>query len=149
MNFKTQIHNTCLEILNEKIQSLNLLLDDLKDGMQSDAKSSAGDKHETARAMAQIEIEKISKQLHEANLQKEMLQKIDMNSSSKTIIKGSLIETDKGTFYLSIALGKILVDDKTIMVLSTQSPLGQKLMGLKVTDVAQINASTYKIIIIS
>lgn len=149
MNFKNQIHNTCLDILNEKIQSLKFLLDDLKDGMLNDAKSSADDKHETARAMAQIEIEKISKQLHEANLQKELLQKIDVNSASKTIIKGSLIETDKGTFYLSIALGKILVDDKTIMVLSTQSPLGQKLMGLKVTDVAQINASTYKIIIIS
>ncbi len=145
MHFKELLHTTCLNLLNEKIQLLSSLLNDLKDGITNDSKSSAGDKHETSRAMAQLEIEKISKQLYELNLQKDTLQKIDFTSPSETITKGTLIETDSGLFYLSIALGKISVDNKEVMVLSTQSPLGQKLLGLKVNDTVQINTACYRI----
>ena len=145
MELKTLIHNACIESLNEKIMSLNALFNDLNVGMQNDAKSTAGDKHETARAMAQIEIDKISKQLHESNLMKTALLKIDINFISDKIIQGSLIRTDKGIFYLSIALGKIIVEDIAVMVLSPMSPFGRKLIGLKVNDSVQVNATNYHI----
>jgi len=145
MSFKLKIYSRCCELLDEKIISLRNSLLELEEGSENDTKSSAGDKHETARAMMQIEQEKISKQLNEALEQKLVLEKIDASHCSLQIIKGSLITTNKGYLFVSVALGKILVDEKQVIVLSPQSPLGLKLMGLKVNDMTEINGIKYSI----
>jgi hypothetical protein len=93
--------------------------------------------------MMQLEQEKISKQLDEVLVQKAMLQKIDIAVTTEQITKGSLIKTNKGYLFLSIALGKINVEGIDIIVLSPQSPLGLKLMGLTAKSSVAINAITY------
>jgi hypothetical protein len=143
MQLKQSVYNTCLQLLNNKIQTLQNTLHELSEGAISDGKSSAGDKHETARAMMQLEQEKISKQLDEVLAQKTILQKNDRTITLEQITKGSLIKTNKGYLFLSIALGKINVEGVDVIVLSPQSPLGIKLMGLKVKSSVSINAVTY------
>ena len=143
MQFKEKVFAACLQLLHTKIQALQNTLQELAEGAISDGKSSAGDKHETARAMMQLEQEKISKQLDEVLAQKAILEKIDCTIKSTQIIKGSLIKTNKGYLFLSVALGKISIDGVDIIVLSPQSPLGLKLMGLSVNSITQINAVTY------
>jgi hypothetical protein len=143
MSFKQKIYAHCLQILNTKIQDLEKILAELSESATNNTKSSAGDKHETGRAMIQIEQETIGKQLHEALEQKLLLEKIDITTPSLQVIKGSLVATNKGYLFLSIALGKIIVDEKAVMVISSQSPLGMKLMGLKANDTTQINRADY------
>jgi hypothetical protein len=143
MQLKQKVYTACLQLLNNKIQALQNTLHELGEGAVSDGKSSAGDKHETARAMMQLEQEKISKQLDEVLVQKAMLQKIDIAVTTEQITKGSLIKTNKGYLFLSIALGKINVEGIDIIVLSPQSPLGLKLMGLTAKSSVAINAITY------
>jgi hypothetical protein len=145
MQLKQKIHAACLNVVDKKIQALQNTLQELGEGALSDGKSSAGDKHETARAMMQLEQEKISKQLDELIAQKTVLQKIDATLKSAQITKGSLIKTNKGYLFLSIALGKIMVNGIEIIILSPQSPLGLKLMGLQVKSSVDINAVTYLI----
>ncbi len=145
MQLKQKLYVACLQILNNKIQALQNTLNELGEGAISDGKSSAGDKHETARAMMQLEQEKISRQLDEVLTQKTILQKIDSIVKSAQITKGSLVKTNRGYLYLSIALGKINVEGVDIIVLSPQSPLGLKLMGLKAKSSVEINAVTYNI----
>jgi transcription elongation GreA/GreB family factor len=143
MLFKQKIYVHCLKLLNNKIAELENILKELDASAASDTKSSAGDKHETARAMVQIEQENIGKQLGEILEQKNALEKIDPNNNSAQIIKGSLVKTNRGYLCLSVALGKITVDEKIVMVISPQSPLGIKLMGLKAKDTATINGVSY------
>ncbi len=143
MQLKQKVYTACLQLLNNKIQALQNTLHELGEGAVSDGKSSAGDKHETARAMMQLEQEKISKQLDEVLVQKAMLQKIDIAVTTEQITKGSLIKTNKGYLFLSIALGKINVEGIDIIVLSPKSPLGLKLMGLTAKSSVAINAITY------
>jgi len=145
MTFKQKIHEHCLRLVNDRIQALETNLAELNESATNDTKSSAGDKHETARVMVQIEQEAIGKQLNEALEQKTLLEKIDAKINSTQIIKGSLAKTNRGFLFLSIALGKIIVDDKTIMVISPQSPLGIKLMGLKANALTEINQTSYLI----
>ena len=145
MQLKEKVHAACVQLVDKKIQVLQNTLQELGEGAVSDGKSSAGDKHETARAMMQLEQEKISKQLDEVLAQKTVLQKIDATLKSAKITKGSLIKTDRGYLYLSIALGKLSVSDIDVMVLSPQSPLGLKLMDLQTKSSAQINAVTYTV----
>ena len=61
------------------------------------------------------------------------------------MIKGSLVKTDKGYLYLSVAIGKISVDGVSVIALSTQSPLGKQLMGKKTNEEAAINNVHYLI----
>ncbi len=143
MTFKQKIHAHCLGVLNSKILELENILKELDASAASDTKSSAGDKHETARAMVQIEQENTGKQLQELMEQKNILEQIDPALVSSQITKGSLVKTDKNLLYLSMGMGKINVDGKTIMVLSPQSPLGMKLMGLKAGNTAVINGVKY------
>ncbi len=145
VTFKQKVYSCCQQQLNTKIQNLQLVLDDLKEGAESDAKSSAGDKHETARAMMQIEQEKISSQLREFKKQKNDLEKIDINTPSLKIINGSLIKANNSYFFLSVAIGKVNVEEIPVMMFSTQSPMGQKMLGHKKGDLIEMNGITYRI----
>jgi len=46
---------------------------------------------------------------------------------------------------MSMALGKATIDGNSVIALSPQSPLGQKLLGLSTGDVAAINNNKYVI----
>ena len=145
MAFKQKVYACCLKQLDDKIQILKAALYDLKTGVENDAKNSAGDKHETARAMMQLEHEKISRQFDETTRQKNDLEKIDPGTDSPKIIFGSLLRANNNYFFLSIALGKINVDGVPVMVFSSQSPLGQKMAGLKAGDSLDMNGVHYVI----
>ncbi len=84
MTFKQKIYAHCCNLLDEKIRSLKSSLQELEEGSVNDTKSSAGDKHQTARAMMQIEQEKLGKQLNEVFEQKSVLEKIDITINGCT-----------------------------------------------------------------
>ena len=48
MTFKQKIYSHYLQLINEKVQQLQKVLDDLKESSSNETKSTAGDKHETA-----------------------------------------------------------------------------------------------------
>ena len=143
MTLKQKTYNHCLQLITQKIAELNNTLDELGEGIKDDSKSSAGDKHETSRAMAQIEQEKTARQLKETTEQKSLLEKLNITSFSKEIIKGSLVKTNTVYLFISIALGKITVDNTIVFAISPQSPLGIKLLGLKPKDTTELNGIKY------
>jgi hypothetical protein len=120
-------------------------LADLKESGSNETKSTAGDKHEIALAMLQIEQANAGAQLQDVLQKKAALEKIDPALSSSKIVNGSLVKTDKGYLFISIALGKATIDGNPVIALSPQSPLGEKLVGLSARDVAEINNNKYVI----
>lgn len=79
----------------------------LQHDVANESKSSAGDKHETARAMMNLEQEKLERQYQELMTMKDRFDKINFESPIDKIQLGSLIETNKGFFLLSVGLGKV------------------------------------------
>ena len=124
ITFKQNIFDTCLNILIEKSNTLNTVLLELTDELKNDTKSSMGDKHETSRAMNQLEQEKVSNQILELNKQLSILQELNLNIKSEQIILGSLIRTNLGLVFIAIGLGKIKIEKLDVIVISTHSPLG-------------------------
>ena len=122
---------------------LQQTLADLKESGSNETKSTAGDKHETALAMLQIEQANTRAQLHETLEQRSALVNINPDIITAKILPGSYVKTNKGNFYISVALGKLIIDGETIMAISPQSPFGTKLMGCCVHDTVIINAHTY------
>jgi uncharacterized protein (AIM24 family) len=145
MTLKQKIYRHYLQQINDKIQQLQKVLDDLKESGSNETKSTAGDKHETALAMLQIEQANTRGQMKEAIVQKDALEKINPSIAPKIVVHGSLIKTNRGYLFLSIALGKAVIEGVHIIALSPQSPLGIKLMGLQEGDTAAINDNNYLI----
>ena len=145
MTLKHKTYNHYLHLIGEKVNMLQQVLADLKESGANETKSTAGDKHETALAMLQIEQANTRAQLQEVLAQKAALEKINPVLSAAMIVNGSLIKTNRGYLFMSIALGKAVIDNNAVIALSPQSPLGQKLMGLQVVNVALINNMEYYI----
>ena len=143
MNLKEKVHQHFLELLNGKISLLQQVLADLKESGANETKSTAGDKHETSLAMIQIEQANKRDQLAQLVSQKLILEKINPNIVAPIVVMGSLIKTDKGYLFMSVALGKAIVEGINLIALSPQSPLGMKLMGLKEKDTVVINNVSY------
>lgn len=142
---KQQAYSRCIHLLDEKIQTLQRILKELTESAANETKSTAGDKHETALAMLQIEQENISRQLKAVLDQKAAMENIDISSKHIAVGNGSLVKTGKGYLFLSVALGKITVDNIPVIMLSLQSPLGKKLYGLKKNDSTEMNGTHYNI----
>jgi hypothetical protein len=97
----------------------------------NDSKSSAGDKHETGRAMMQQAQEQLGKQLQEAEMKRASLARIQTLPTTEAIGEGSLVMTNENTLLLAAPLGKIQFEEKEVFVISMQSPLAQALKGKK------------------
>ena len=145
MTFKKKVHSHYIQLVNDKIGLLELVLADLKESGTNETKSTAGDKHETALAMLQIEQANTRTQLQAAFSQRDILEKIDPAASASIVVKGSLIKTNVGLLFLSVALGKAMIDDRAVIALSPQSPLGGQLLGLGVGNIAVVNNNSYVI----
>ncbi|MFT3748656.1 MAG: hypothetical protein QM768_10080 [Agriterribacter sp.] len=145
LSLKQQAYSLCSHLLDEKIQTLQRALKELTESAANETKSTAGDKHETALAMLQIEQENISRQLKTVLDQKAAIECFNISSKHIVIGNGSLVKTDKGYLFLSVALGKTMIDNIPVIMLSPQSPLGKKLLGLKKNDSTEINGMHYNV----
>jgi len=145
LNLKTILHNYCLEITQEKMNRIDTLLKSNKKALDTATKSSAGDKHETARAMIHLDQENNSMQMLEAQKTFRILSQITIEKHS-SIKMGSLVKTDKALFYISVGLGKQKINDTEFFAVSPISPLAQKLIGLTENSIVNFNGVIYTIL---
>lgn len=142
---KQQILQHHQQLLQDKIDVFRDMISGLTEDAKNDAKGSAGDKHETALSMMHIEQEKLNHKLREILEQKAILDKIDASQLHNKIALGSVVKSNAMYLFISAALPKIVIDGKTIIALSPQSPLGLKLMGNSVGFMFEINGSKFTI----
>jgi hypothetical protein len=134
------------ELIEKRLHELERQFSELQQALLSDTKSSAGDKHETSRAMTQLEQEKLGKQLHELNQLRSTFLRINSNDQFDTIQIGNLIMTTEGWYYLCVPLGKVTIDERlTLFCLSPLSPLGNLLIGKKAGEKLTFNSREIEI----
>jgi transcription elongation GreA/GreB family factor len=79
--------------------------------------------------MAQLEQEKLRYQIYEFQKMGEIVQKINPSKSNSKIHLGSLVQTDKGWFYISVGLGSLTFKDQVIFAINPEAPVGKALIG--------------------
>ena len=129
MNIKQELYNKCQEFVTGKLQTIEKTIQSNKNDLSSETKSSAGDKHETGRAMLQLEMEKAGQQLVVANEMQLQLDRIDFSLSSNLVKLGSLVLTDQMNYFIAVSAGQIMVDSKPFFAISSNSPVGNLLLG--------------------
>ena len=140
---KQQILQSYKQLVQDRIDVFQDMISGLTDDAQNDAKGSAGDKHETALSMMHLEQEKLNHKLQEVLAQKAVLDKIDASVVHQKVALGSLVQTSGMWLFVSTALPKITLNDKTVFAISPQSPLGTVLMGNGIGFTAEINGKKY------
>lgn len=133
------------QLVQDKIDVFQDMISNLTEDAKNDAKGSAGDKHETALSMMHLEQEKLNHKIKEFIEHKNILDKIDASKITKVITVGSLIKANGILLFMSAALPKIKIEEKNIIALSPQSPLGSKLIGQQVNYTFEINGTKYLI----
>ena len=136
-----QMKSELLEIIHqkisEKIQKLEQLIAETR-ASNNDTKSSMGDKYETSREMLQQEINHLQIQLNEHLKSQKILKNINPNPH-KIVTLGSLVETEKGMFFVAISLGELSFNQEKIFVISAESPLAKAMNGKKVGETFIVN----------
>ncbi|MBK6265722.1 GreA/GreB family elongation factor [Marivirga sp. S37H4] len=131
MNRKEEYITTCLNILKDKRQQLNDELDKLQLSLNSETKSSAGDKYETSREMINQEKNKLLAQFAEIEKQENALSQIKTTKKDTEVQLGSIVSSHKAIYFLSTSMGKVTHQAGNFLAISPASPIGQLLIGKK------------------
>ncbi|MDG1477746.1 MAG: hypothetical protein P8Q14_11410, partial [Vicingaceae bacterium] len=144
-SLKEQLYNNFLQIAVQRVSELEQIIKEAQTAANNETKSSAGDKHETGRAMAQLETEKLTNQLSEAIKLTELLHKINPKEKHQIIGLGSIVFTNNGNFFISASLGKTELENEIFYAISSVSPIGKKLTGLKKGDSFSFNSRNFDV----
>nr|WKN37435.1 3-oxoacyl-ACP synthase [Tunicatimonas sp. TK19036] len=145
LTLKKQVFAACQTRLTERIADLREEMKETQLAASEETKSSAGDKYETGRAMLDMESERLSGQLNEARKLYDALMLLSPTKSHDKVQIGSLVATSRGTFYVSVGLGAVKVDDVAYYCISPQSPMGQVLAGLSAGEEAPFQGQTVQV----
>ncbi len=141
---RKQIFGKCLEMHMEKVRHLEAAMDEAeKMANEYEQSSDDADSHK---------MELIgSRDMYAKQLQAEMdlletLNKVDITQEHKVVEFGSVVVTDMQKVFISIGIGKVLVDNDTYYAISLQVPFYQSMKGLKKGDTFDFRGKKVKIL---
>jgi len=100
-----------------------------QDSANDQGKSSMGDKYETSRSMGQLDRNMHARQYEQVRQERLLLEKISESETSQRSAVGSLLQTSAGWFFIAVSLGAVVIEDETVIAVSSSSPVGASLLG--------------------
>ncbi|TYA74253.1 3-oxoacyl-ACP synthase [Seonamhaeicola marinus] len=134
MNLKEELYKQCDVFISNRFETIQKTIEEIQESLTTETKSTAGDKHETGRAMLQLEREKTGSQLAEIQTIKTVLSKIDVGKSTNTVSLGSIVYTSNLNYFIAISAGELKVGNETFYAVSVGTPIGQLLIGKVIDD---------------
>ncbi len=142
---KQALYSHLKNSLETKLTELDEYIKATKESRDSDTKSSAGDKFETSREMAQIELNNLEVQA--AKISKQLNELHQLPSKRANLISlGSLVKTNKGCYFISIPFGKVELNGEIYFAISMASPIGKLMSGKRTGDTISFNENTITIL---
>lgn len=144
------MHIACSAYVQQRINQARAGMAAAQESSNTETKSSAGDKYETGRAMAQQERDRHAVQLHEAQQMLDALQRINSDLFCNTVRLGALAQTTLGLFYVSIGAGKLCtVEGQDFVAVSLAAPVVVALSGRRVGEEIVFNGRVVRVLSVS
>ncbi|KAA5535332.1 hypothetical protein [Paenimyroides baculatum] len=143
---RKELKQLILDTLNKQIEVIQNQISSLSEDAQNDAKSSAGDKHETGLAMMHLEQEKLNTKLMEFLDMQQITLKLSENKTIEKVVLGSIVKTNKAVFYLSVPIQPVTYKDIKVFCVSIHAPLIQHLLNKEVGIEVTFNNISHKIV---
>jgi len=128
-NLKQELYTQCQVFVENRLKVIQKTINEIQESLTSETKSSAGDKHETGRAMLQLEREKAGFQLSEIQKLNQLLSKIDVSKKSDIIGLGSVIFTTQANYFITVSAGELKGDNQSFYAISANTPIAKLLLG--------------------
>jgi hypothetical protein len=122
---KNHLLEYCERHVEDKLERIQSEIERGKQALNGESKSSAGDKHETARAMAQLEMEKAGQRYSQVLPMRLVCRQIraNFNSSEESVVRlGSLVCSGGKFYFLAISLGLVNINSQKYIVVFTKKP---------------------------
>ncbi len=129
MTLKDTLHAHCMDNVHQRLARIKDEIVNIQASANNETKSSAGDKFETGRAIAQLEVEGSMHQLRDAEKSLAILKNIEAAKVDNIVLPGSLVTTSQGIYYIAISLGLVTHEGKSYFIVSPDSPIGKLLLG--------------------
>ncbi|MBL91481.1 MAG: 3-oxoacyl-ACP synthase [Myxococcales bacterium] len=143
---KEQLFKHCQATVHEQIDGAKRGIDAADEAVKSETKGSAGDKHETGRAMIHLEKEQHIRRLNEALANERVLSNIDPTQPCQEVTEGAAVHTSTGNYYFAISAGQLNIKGQTYTTVSLSSPLGEELEGCVKGETISFRGKEFKII---
>ncbi len=143
---KAELLALCQAYIQKRIDTARQAMESAQEAANSESKSSAGDKYETGRAMAQLERDRNAHLLAEAMGVERELNQLNVEKAYEMVQPGSLAVTNRGLFFISIGAGKLTLDGVDYFAVSAASPIGTALSGRKAKDTVTFNKLVYQVL---
>lgn len=143
---KQELYTQCQSFIDARLQAITKTIVEIQESLTSETKSSAGDKHETGRAMLQLEREKAGHQLAEIEKQKQILQKINVEAKHQKVALGSVIKTTQANYFIAVSAGELVVDNTRFFAISAATPIAQMLLSKGVDDAIVFRGNQFRVI---
>ena len=143
---KTAVYHHCESYLRQKAKGYLSQDQSLLESLDSEGKSSAGDKHETGRAMIQLEREKLAQQRERNDQDIKTLDALKNKTTTVHIAPGALVNTSLASYFLAVPADAFSHNDKKIYCISPQSPIGQLLLGKKAGESFSFRGNSIKVL---
>lgn len=143
--YKEQLFEAAKQKLALQIEDIEDQLNSLAEDGESEEKSSAGDKYETQMEMLKQSQNMLIEQLGRAKQMLKVLKSVPLNEMYQ-VQEGSLLSIrgmDK--IWVSVPLGKLVIEENSYQLVSSKSPLCQALWGKKTGDKIDFNGRTIMI----
>ncbi|MBD1432528.1 GreA/GreB family elongation factor [Sphingobacterium sp. DN00404] len=144
IGIKKELLNNCLRQIEGRLEETAFAIQQAQEAIESETKSSAGDKYETSREMIQQDLNRYHTQLLQSKKDWVVLQKMETEIKEKVEI-GAIVVTEKVTYFMAVSLGQQLVEGMNFMVISPSSPIGKLLLGREVGDQIVFNGTKQSI----
>ncbi|WP_019947720.1 hypothetical protein [Hymenobacter aerophilus] len=146
---KPRLHALCLAYVHERLAAIQAAINAAQESANSETKSSAGDKYETGRAMAQNERDRNLVQLQQARQLLAEIQRINPELPCDAVRPGALVHTSMGWFYLGISAGKLPLDGTDYFAVSAAAPVAAALGGKRAGESVSFNGKSVQVLAVS
>ena len=132
---KNEIRIFVRDMISGKVKTLEFYLNFTLEASREIKKTS---KYDSIREEMQEEIYHLDKQMANLRTMQQQMKKV-LNSESEHAKLGSLVITNKARFYISVSLGEFFFGGDRFYAISPESPMAQKIMGMKAGEDFTLN----------
>ena len=133
--------------MEEGIRAAQAAFEELRGSLEGESKSTAGDKHETGRAMVQMEMEQAAARLNRVEGMVRGWKAMDPNAPRDVVGPGAIVATDHGGFVIGVAWGTFQVPDATDWRgISSDAPLALALRGCQAGEAVTFRGRSWNIV---
>ena len=143
---KPVLHAACQVFIQKRIDAARTAMQAAQESSSSETKSSAGDKYETGREMANAERDRNAAHMQQAQQLQVELARISPDAPCDTVRPGALVTTSLGRFYISISAGKLALDGPEIFAVSAAAPVAVALKGRRAGEEAAFNGKLVRVL---